>query len=179
MNNFKILQVMMFICSIIHLHGASEETIIRRVSFAGEQNVVSTSAVAARSRTSSKEFMDRLIQSSQTRLSLPHIQLAETISAFQRSQFIVGIRKGSKNLQNPQSIARYVAALDCVDQLAEIRKNLEKIIDGSCPLDLIASVQNHINEYRNHTAKIDVVVSSSEFIAVERKCQEILSGHSL
>jgi len=176
MKNFKLLIAVMFAIRVMQLNGASEDpTQRRRISFTSE-GATEISADAARSRSSSKEVMERIGLASSEKLASPSIQLAETISVFQRSDFIGGIRRGHKNLQDPKSIARYIAALECADRLAESRKSLEKLVDVSCPTEIIQSIQENIAAYRSHPSKIDVVAGSISFLNIERKCQEILSA---
>lgn len=177
MKNFKLLIAVMFAAATIHLNGASEDSAPRRrISFTSE-GAIEISADAARSRSSSAGLIEQITIASSKKSALPWIQLAETISVFQRSDFIGGIRRGHKNLQDPKSIARYIAALECVDRLAESRKSLEKIVDASCPIEIIQSIQKNITDYRSHPSKIEVVVGSVSFLNIERKCQEILSAH--
>ena len=177
MKNFKLLISMIFAIVVMQLNGASEDpTPRRRVSFTSE-GATEMPADAARSRSSSAGLIEQITIASSKKSALPWIQLAETISVFQRSDFIGGIRRGHKNLQDPKSIARYVAALECADKLAESRKSLEKLVDASCPIEIIQSIQKNITDYRSHRSKIEVVVASVSFLNIERKCQEILSAH--
>jgi hypothetical protein len=176
MNNFKNLIALMFYLGAVQLSGASEDLAPRRrISFTSE-GATEIPADAARSRSSSAGLIEQISIASSKKSALPSIQLAETISLFQRSDCIGGIRRGHKNLQEPRSIARYVAALECADRLAESRKSLEKLVDASCPIEIIQSIQENIAAYRSHPSKIDVVVASTSFLNIERKCQEILSA---
>jgi hypothetical protein len=161
MYNFKLFLAIMFALTIMQLDAASD-------SFTSSK-VVSTTIT--RSRTASKELMDRLSAQTAAKALLPHIQLAGQISNFVRSPEVVGIRN-AKTLQGSGKLA--VAEL--IKNLNDARTYLE-VPEG--PLDIYMhahKVQEEMNNYKLHSSCIRVVVHSQAFTKLEEKCQEVLSG---
>lgn len=161
MHNFKLFLAMMFAVTIMQLHAASE--------ISTDSKVVSTTIT--RSRTTSKELMDRLSAQTAAKALLPHIQLACQISNFVRSPEVVGIRN-AKTLQGSGKLA--VAGL--IKKLTHVRTYLE-VPEG--PLDLymhVYEVQGNMNNYKLHSSCLPVVINSQAFKKLEEKCQEVISG---
>ena len=160
MHNFKLFLAMMFAVTIMQLHAASE-------TFASK--VVSTTIT--RSRTTSKELMDRLSAQAAAKALLPHIQLAGQISNFVRSPEVVGVRN-AKSLNGTSKLA--IAGL--IKNLNHARTSCEAL---EKPLDFyihVHQVQETMNNYKIHSSCIPVVINSHTFKTLEEKCQEFISG---
>ena len=163
MQNFKLLVALMFAVAFMQLHGASEST-----------------SDSSRSRTSSKEFMKKLQEQVQKEESLPQFQLAAAIDFLQNNQILpimVQIQ-----YPKPEIKVRYDALLCFSARLKAYKSNLVSYAHDVDPNIITSTAQilsNHLASYRSNSSKIDCVVASQPFRALETKCQKIISESDL
>ena len=130
----------------------------------------SATSDAVRIRTSSKELLDKMTEESTRKASLPQFQLAQAIENFQRSEYVVGIRTAtSLSCKTPKIVFGSLFSV-----LVACRKQLEDNQEGLVVVDVAQTAYNHLQIYREHSSKIAPVVTSSQFLQVEKACRSIL-----
>lgn len=190
MQNFKLLFAMMLAVSIMQLHSASEgdytaspmSTILETPDAScifSPKTKLSLKSISApqttQSRISSKELMDKMNQQMQEKASCPKYQLAGIIEAFQKSQ-IEPIMTNVNPYKHSCIQVRYEALLNFTKQLSSCRAILEDRATTESIETVAQAVQNQLQDYRINPGKIDVVVGSTHFLKIEKKCQQIITG---
>ncbi len=154
MCHLKLCIAVMLSVAVMQLHGAAS----------------ASTTDAAVSRTSSKELLERMSEESMRKASLPQFQLAQSIENFQRSEYVVGIRTAtSLSCKNPKIVFGNLFSV-----LVACRKQLEENQEGLVVVDVAQTAYNHLQVYRDHPSKVTPVVTSSQFLQVEKVCRSIL-----
>jgi hypothetical protein len=190
MQSFKLLFAMMLAVSMMELRSASEgdytaspmPTILEPTDascvFSPRTSLSSKSLSAAqvtRTRTSSKELMDEMNRQMIERSACPKYQFAGIIESFQKNQ-IQPIMTNVKPGKHSSIQTRYQALSSFAAQLSACRATLENRATTESIETIAQVVHNQLQGYKNNSGKIDIVVRSTHFLNIERKCDDIISG---